>query len=340
MVRQAGAVVFRTKSHGPEILLVKARNSRDWIFPKGHVQPDEHLEAAAVRETLEETGVVGRVVAPLFPVLKFQSGKERVSVQYFLLVATSEGESPEGRDKLWLEPASALAKLTHKDAKRLLREATREIAEEVALSRGSLAGDISSRQQEDRGLQELLLKEYEHAADSLLRNEEDGERRVTSFVTIAASVGAVLGFVMGDVRGLTSETLQPLLVFALAAVLGVGYLTFLRILHRNAASDKYKGGLNRIRRYFVRSPEDSRAAFLAFDPFRRDRRPRYSWLSLGKGGWLETVVFTESIIAGALGAVMGQSYKWPFQVVLIILSALVTWILLFLDADRRSRIRS
>ena len=36
-----------------------------WCLPKGHVEAGETLEAAAVREVFEETGISGHIVAPL-----------------------------------------------------------------------------------------------------------------------------------------------------------------------------------------------------------------------------------------------------------------------------------
>ena len=41
------------------------RRNRRWDLPKGHVEPGESNEAAAVREVAEETGIVSEVVRPL-----------------------------------------------------------------------------------------------------------------------------------------------------------------------------------------------------------------------------------------------------------------------------------
>ena len=52
----AGAVVTRTGSKGTEFLLVHRGYRQDWTFPKGKVDPGEHVLTAAVREVREETG--------------------------------------------------------------------------------------------------------------------------------------------------------------------------------------------------------------------------------------------------------------------------------------------
>ena len=53
-VRAAGAVVTRK---GGEVLLVHRPKYDDWSFPKGKLDPGEHVVTAAVREVAEETGL-------------------------------------------------------------------------------------------------------------------------------------------------------------------------------------------------------------------------------------------------------------------------------------------
>lgn len=74
----AGCLVTREGPHGTEVLLVHARGAsfRKPLFgiPKGLVEPGEAIEAAARRETEEETGVRVIVVADLGTVRQ-KSGK-------------------------------------------------------------------------------------------------------------------------------------------------------------------------------------------------------------------------------------------------------------------------
>ena len=58
----AGAVVSRK---GPEVLLVHRPKYDDWSFPKGKLDPGEHVTTAAVREVAEETGLDVRLGPPL-----------------------------------------------------------------------------------------------------------------------------------------------------------------------------------------------------------------------------------------------------------------------------------
>lgn len=63
-----------------------------WSLPKGHVEPGETTEQAAVREVAEETGITGRITAPLGSLsYSFTVDGRRIHkrVHHFLLVAES-----------------------------------------------------------------------------------------------------------------------------------------------------------------------------------------------------------------------------------------------------------
>lgn len=65
-VLAAGAVCWRESSAGKvEVLLVHRPRHQDLSFPKGKVDPDEPLPAAAVREVAEETGLSVALGVPL-----------------------------------------------------------------------------------------------------------------------------------------------------------------------------------------------------------------------------------------------------------------------------------
>lgn len=65
-IRAAGAVPYRYGGQGVEVALIHRPRRDDWSFPKGKVEPGEHVLLAAVREVTEETGispVLGRPLA-------------------------------------------------------------------------------------------------------------------------------------------------------------------------------------------------------------------------------------------------------------------------------------
>jgi 8-oxo-dGTP pyrophosphatase MutT (NUDIX family) len=123
-LEQAGAVVYRRGDDGFRVLIVRARkNPSDWIFPKGHIEENESAAEAAVREAEEEAGVTGRVVAPLWPALTFESGGRQLRVQYFLIEYTGTRPPKEQRELAWLPPSSAREQLTHAATQALLSTA-------------------------------------------------------------------------------------------------------------------------------------------------------------------------------------------------------------------------
>jgi len=131
--RQAGAIIVRTWKRELRILLVTARrNPRNWIFPKGHVEPDERLQDAAVREAREEAGVVGKVLGRA-GLMVFEFGGNTYRVRYFIVRTSDPGQEREGRRVRWFRFKPALRKLTYVETRDVLRKAWPRI--ESALSK-------------------------------------------------------------------------------------------------------------------------------------------------------------------------------------------------------------
>lgn len=57
------------------ILMITSRNGKGFVFPKGGWEEDESVECAALRETVEEAGVRGRLEEPFLGTFNFKSGK-------------------------------------------------------------------------------------------------------------------------------------------------------------------------------------------------------------------------------------------------------------------------
>jgi ADP-ribose pyrophosphatase YjhB (NUDIX family) len=128
-IEQAGGIAVRRDRERWSVLLVRAKKDPSvWIFPKGHIEPGETPDDAALRETQEEAGVNGELVGPIGAPLEFQSGREPVRVQYFLIIATAEAESPEGRVKRWYPLERAAEQLTFNGARELLGQVRATLA--------------------------------------------------------------------------------------------------------------------------------------------------------------------------------------------------------------------
>src|SRR5215475_4311010 len=107
----------------------------------------------------------------------------------------------------------------------------------------------------DEKFEEFLIAEHEQLSEAFLRNEEDGEKRVTFLITLAGGAGAVLAFLHEDERWRGDLFVS----FGLAALLILGFVTYLRVINRNLAADSYLDGLNRVRRYFLEHTTTPRA---------------------------------------------------------------------------------
>lgn len=124
---QAGAVAFRKDGGEPQVLLVTSRrNPTHWIFPKGHVDPGEALEEAALREAYEEAGVDGAIAGSAKTVAFVLDGR-RYRVHYFPVAAYTDGWPREGRKLAWCSRGDALARLAFDGNRRLLRSLWPEI---------------------------------------------------------------------------------------------------------------------------------------------------------------------------------------------------------------------
>ena len=124
LIRQAGSIVFRLDAKEPQVLLVTARrNPRNWIFPKGHIEKGETPEQAALRETKEEAGVIGKLIGPA-GVLAYGFLGAKARVEYFLVQFKREAGSPEdGRQRTWCKLEEALDRMSYKNTRKLLRKA-------------------------------------------------------------------------------------------------------------------------------------------------------------------------------------------------------------------------
>jgi 8-oxo-dGTP pyrophosphatase MutT (NUDIX family) len=128
--RSAGGLVVQ----GARILLISTGEGRRWQLPKGHIEAGETAGEAAVREVREETGVTGRVVAPLRKIDYWYVENSRLrvhkQVDYFLLEYesgdTADFDPGEVSGAEWFSWEDGLGRLSFDNERRVAEQARQE----------------------------------------------------------------------------------------------------------------------------------------------------------------------------------------------------------------------
>src|SRR5690606_27736741 len=103
-------------------------------LPKGKPDPGESLEATALREVREETGLETRILLPLGEIAYWftdeHGGRVNKTVTFFLMEATGGSfdlHDHEFDEVVWLHIAEAARRLTHQNQLRILERAAEVI---------------------------------------------------------------------------------------------------------------------------------------------------------------------------------------------------------------------
>lgn len=128
----AGGLVVDRGAQPPQAALIARHDRRGrlvWSLPKGHVEEGESYEDAAVREVEEETGIRGRLLAPLGAIdFWFVADDRRVhkTVHHFLLEAQDGALSDadiEVVEVAWVPLPDVPTRLAYSDERRLAERA-------------------------------------------------------------------------------------------------------------------------------------------------------------------------------------------------------------------------
>ncbi|XP_013115145.1 diphosphoinositol polyphosphate phosphohydrolase 2 [Stomoxys calcitrans] len=119
--RRAACICVRSEAEAEVLLVTSSRRPELWIVPGGGVEPEEEPSVTAVREVLEEAGVMGKLGRCL-GVFENQDHMHRTEV--FVMTVTKELEEWEdsrsiGRKRQWFSIDDALTQLAlHKPTQR------------------------------------------------------------------------------------------------------------------------------------------------------------------------------------------------------------------------------
>lgn len=128
--KSAGGLVVNQPRNSALLIGKYGRGGRFvWTLPKGHIQYEETAEEAALREITEETGIFGKILAPIGSIeYRFANRDFRVHkcVQHFLVVKVGGAPSSadhEVIDVAWIRLTELDDVLTHPNERRLVRTA-------------------------------------------------------------------------------------------------------------------------------------------------------------------------------------------------------------------------
>ena len=140
--RSAGGLVLRRDRNSYSGLIIGRSTPRIWSLPKGHIETDETIENAALREVHEETGIAASIIVKLSDIRYwFYANKMKHSkiVHFYLMRYISGTPTPqEGEvdETMWAKLDELPEMLTHVNERRLIEIAQKMVKDKAPTELG------------------------------------------------------------------------------------------------------------------------------------------------------------------------------------------------------------
>jgi 8-oxo-dGTP pyrophosphatase MutT (NUDIX family) len=134
----AGGVVYRLAEGGGPLFLLIRDSYANWGFPKGHLEPGERAEDAALREVREETGLVELSLRGAIETIdwyfRFRGRLIHKACHFFLMETSQTDTAPQRAEGItacqWIGFDEASAAISYANAREVLRRAQQMIVGE------------------------------------------------------------------------------------------------------------------------------------------------------------------------------------------------------------------
>jgi 8-oxo-dGTP pyrophosphatase MutT (NUDIX family) len=140
--RSAGGLVLQRERNGYSGLIIGRSTPRIWSLPKGHIEPNETIENAALREVKEETGIEATIIVKLSDIRYwFYANKLKHSkiVHFYLMRYVAGSPTPqigEVDEALWAKLDELPEMLTHVNERRLIEIAQTLVKDKTPVELG------------------------------------------------------------------------------------------------------------------------------------------------------------------------------------------------------------
>jgi 8-oxo-dGTP pyrophosphatase MutT (NUDIX family) len=123
-IRQAAVIPVRDG----RVCLITSSNGQRWVIPKGHLEEGKSPAEVALQEAWEEAGLAGALRPAPVGTYLYEKFGNRYHVVVFVLEVTdaADGGYPEAglRQRAWLPPETAVARVHEPGLRELIRAAT------------------------------------------------------------------------------------------------------------------------------------------------------------------------------------------------------------------------
>ena len=128
MIKKAGTILLNKDNK--KIALVYRKKHDNISFPNGHLEENETFEECAIRETLEETGRICKIIKPIY-INKYMSKEGEVENYMFLAIDKGLFSTNIDEELLWISIDKVKDYLKYDELKIMWNEIYSDIENEL-----------------------------------------------------------------------------------------------------------------------------------------------------------------------------------------------------------------